>query len=387
VAQVGDVLEVTGRSENSEWLKVQMADEQEAWIGTSLVEDVVTLDQVSIVSAPATPTTVATTVAAAQPAAPPQAAPPTGTNLLTDPSFEAGGVGWQNRGMSSMLRFNAVSSYAQFVHSGGWSAQSSPPSNALYFQYVDGVTPGQTYRAGGWLKIWSSRGEDRTISQDPGDFVARICINVDGDDDPGLSSNICSGFVRPLDVWQFIAVDAVAANERITVVLQAVYSGSNHAAHDEAYWDDITLGGSPVLATATPPPVDPTVRPNPVPFGAHALRDHMNNTRSALEQMGGLLDRLVNGETQTCSEYESYYAQLAQSALFHSIPEDWQNVYNEYVFAIEHGLGTNDGVYSLCAHGGGQLTGQAYGTARQGINQSLERLNPVIDLANSLLGG
>ena len=389
VVNEGDVLEVTGRSTDAEWLVVQTADNQQAWIGASLVEEIVAIEEIAIVSAPATPTAVPTTVAIAQPtspppAAPPSAAPPTGANLLVNPGFEAGETGWNGRGTSTSTALTPADGHANFVHSGAWSMLQF---SGVYFQYVDGVTPGQTYRAGAWLKVWSSDGEDRLVSEDPGDFVARICINVDGDDDPSLTSNICSGFVRPLDVWQFIATDAVASTERITVILQVAFSGPTRARHNEAYWDDVTLGGSPIVATPTPVPIDPSVRPNPMPFDASALRDNMNNVRSILEQMGGLLDRLANGQTQTCLEYEDYYRRLSQGALYHSIPEGWQGVYNEYVFAIEHGLGTNDGIYSLCQNGGGSPTQQSYGTARQGINQSLDRLRPAIDTANSLLGG
>jgi uncharacterized protein YraI len=388
VVNEGEMLQVLGRSDDSEWLVVQTIANEEAWIATSLVEDEVLSGQIPVVDVPATPTAVATTIAvqptAPPPAALPQAAPPTGTNLLVNPGFESGETGWNRRGPTTFAVLTPADGHAQFVHEGAWSILVF---EGVYFQNVEGVSSGQTYRAGGWVKIWSSTDDDRTISQNPGDYVARICINVDGDDHPALESNVCSGFVQPLDVWQYIAVDAVAANERITVALQVFFNGPTRVKNNEAYWDNVTLGGSPVMATATPVPFDPTVRPDPVPFTAAALIDSMNNVRSAFEQMGGLLDRLVNGSTETCLEYDGYYEQLGRSALYDSIPEEWQSIYNDYVFAIDHGLGSNDGIYSYCQNGTGAVTQHSYGTARQGINDSLDRLNPAIDLANSLLGG
>jgi hypothetical protein len=169
-------------------------------------------------------------------------------------------------------------------------------------------------------------------------------------------------------------------------MLHTSYKGPARAEHDEVYWDDASLGGSPVMATATPVPFDPSVRPNPVPFAAVALRDNMNNVRSALEQMGGLLDRFINGSQETCAEYESYYAQLGHAALYNGVPGEWQGIYNEYVFAIDNGL-RNDGIYAYCQHGDGAVPYDAYSTARQAVNQSLDRLIPVIEAANALLGG
>jgi hypothetical protein len=117
------------------------------------------------------------------------------------------------------------------------------------------------------------------------------------------------------------------------------------------------------------------------------MRDSMNGARVALEQIGGLLDRIYNGSVESCADYRTHYDQLVGSATYHSIPDDWHGIYNEYVFAIDNAVDGNGGVYSLCEHGGGGLNAQAYGNARQSINVSLDRLIPAIDIANALLGG
>lgn len=150
-----------------------------------------------------------------------------------------------------------------------------------------------------------------------------------------------------------------------------------------------------VAAPPTPVPVNtPTPAPTATPenhfapgaFDGTALRDSMLNTRWILEQMGGLLDRLYNGSVESCGEYMDYYFQLLTSPTYEGIPPAWQNVYNEYIFAIDNALTRNDGVASLCVSGGGVLNEQAYGNARQSINQNLERLIPAIATANGLLG-
>lgn len=103
--------------------------------------------------------------------------------------------------------------------------------------------------------------------------------------------------------------------------------------------------------------------------------------------MGGLLDRLYNGSWESCQEYEGYYRQVMTSPAYHSLPDEWHGVYNEYIFAIEHTTDRNNGVFSLCQAGGGVLTAQAYGDARSSIAESVTRLIPAVQQANALLGG
>ncbi len=236
-----------------------------------------------------TPTPVLPT-ATARPASLPASGPaPSGPNLLINPGFEAGASNWQPRIAYPNVRqvyIYGSGEYPNFVHSGASAAVM--PNSAIYFQPVNGVVSGQTYRAGGWLKIWSSTGEDRTLSENSGDYVAQICINTFGDDDPALPTTICSGFARPIDAWQYISVDAVATNDRITILIRAFFTGGNRPKHNEAIWDDMALGTAP--AAATPTPLPPS-RPAPIPFNATALRDNMVGLRSTLEQLGGFLDR------------------------------------------------------------------------------------------------
>jgi hypothetical protein len=165
------------------------------------------------------------------------------------------------------------------------------------------------------------------------------------------------------------------------------FNNDNGAIHIETLWDDITLGLAPAAATATPPAGGAPVRPNPVGFEATALRDSMTSMRSAIEQAGGLLDRLFNGESQTCTEYQGYYDDVIRSATYSGVPDDWAGIYNDTIFAVENFLATNEAIDALCDGGGGVISSLNYGVARTGINDSLDRLIPAIEAANAKLGG
>jgi hypothetical protein len=345
----------------------------------------------------ATATAVPATATTAPPvpvSAPPPAPVVSAGNLLSNPSFELGNASWEvhNSGQS-IQNFYAAGNNPQFVHSGQQAAFQLGPMNAstfrnIYFQRVSGnVTPGATYRASAWIKIWSSSGENRLISENPGDFSARLCLNTMGESDPQLATSVCTGFVRPLDTWQLISVDAVAASDRLSIMLVSEYTGANRPAHNEAIWDDASIAGAPSAATATPPPAAEPVRPNPIAFNPTALRDSMNGVRSAIEQAGGLLDRLYNGEPGRCAEYQGYYDNAIRSATYSGVPDDWAGIYNDYIFAVEHFLATNESINSLCDNGGGTLSALNYGAARTGINDSLNRLIPAIEAANAKIGG
>ncbi len=259
---------------------------------------------------------------------------------------------------------------------------STMAGNGVYFQRVTGVISGQTYRAGGWVKVWSSTGEDRTLSENPGDYVTQICINTFGDDDPALPTTVCSGFARPLDAWQYVSVDAVATNDRITVIVRAFFTGGNRPQHNETLWDDLALGLAPAAATPTPGPVTTPIRPGPVAFNAVGLRDNMLNLRTSLEQLGGMLDRGGG----TCTEFWDYYFDFITITTYDGIPPEWQGIYNEYLYAADHGVATSASINSVCLDGGGMVIPLNYGVARTGINESLNRLIPAIDAANTLLG-
>lgn len=387
------IVEVIGQSKDGAWLVVRTAEGSEGWIAAALVASQSSLDRVSVAAAPPTPTprpatpTPAATATTA-PVAPRPAAPPTGANLLLNPGFEEGVQYWYSEGANDPLPAAVITAQQlpMSVYSGQRSALTSGGGNFAY-QKVN-VTPGVTYRAGAWVRLWSSITEDRNVSTEPQPVWAHICINTIGGYQQFIPETFCSAPVKRFDTWQYIAVDAIATRDILAVVI-AVNPNKWPPMRGEAAWDDVSLGISPKAATpvpaATATPAPPS-RPAPVAFDGVALRDSMLNAHTQLTQIGGLLDRATSGQTVTCEEFNGYYRALVGSPTYHSIPADWQNAYNEYNWAVEHGKQTSESIYALCTGGGGKLTGLNYGVARMGINESLERLGPAINMANGLLG-
>ncbi|MCP4425937.1 MAG: SH3 domain-containing protein, partial [Chloroflexi bacterium] len=208
----GQILQVVGRNEAGDWLVVLTGEGDEAWLASELVDEVDVMGMTAV-AVPVTPTPAPTSVVAAPPP-PPAPALPAG-NLITNGSFESGAVGWE---FPDWFRFYGAVDHPQFVHSGVQAAvKVASIGSVKYVQHVSGVTPGQTYQAGAWVKVWSSSGEDRTLSENPGDYAARLCLNPMNESDPDRETSVCTGFVRPLDTWQYLTIGAVAQTDIIAV--------------------------------------------------------------------------------------------------------------------------------------------------------------------------
>jgi hypothetical protein len=152
---------------------------------------------------------------------------------------------------------------------------------------------------------------------------------------------------------------------------------------------DFTIWPAGELApTPTPAPivtVAPRATAPPPGFNPTNLVNSLNNMRLTIEHMGGLLDRLYRGQSQSCEEYLGYYRALQQRTTYTGLPAEWQGIYGEYNFAAENILSTNNSIKSLCESGGGNLNDFDYGVARQGIGLSLDRINQAIQAANRLM--
>ena len=398
-----DVLQVVGQSADGQWWVVATEGDTTAWITTASVTLQSQPKPVEVVAAPPTPTPLPPTMtptlqpptatpaatatpSAAAPVAPRPAVPPTGANLLLNPGFEEGAQSWYiDMSVVGTVPAEVITAdqMPAFVHSGQKAALTAG-AKSYFYQKVNVVT-GETYRLGAWVRLWSSTGEDRSVSQNPYPVSAYLCINTIGGPQTGTPEAFCSSRVTIFDTWQYIAVDATATRDILAVVLVL----DQRDGRGEAAWDEVALGLSPVAATPVPAATAtpaPPARPAPAAFDGAALRDGMLNAHSQLTQIGGMLDHLTSGESGSCEEFERYYRALVGSPLYQAIPADWQNVYNEYLWAVEHGISTSEPIYSLCADGGGNLTSLNYGVARMGINECLERLGPAINAANALLG-
>jgi hypothetical protein len=234
------------------------------------------------------------------------------------------------------------------------------------------VVPGTTYRFGVWGKIWSSTGQDRTVSIEPAPMDIWVCIGTHGsrDDISNPEVNVCSAPARPYDTWQYFSVDAVAQEEQIVVRVLAQHNSGEPGV---ALWDDASLTVATVAATPTPVPAAaarPT-RPGPVPFDAHALHNAMLQAQSDMVQMGGLLDRLMDGGREECEPYIGWYDSLVASPMYDSVPPEWGGVYGEYVWAVERVLDSSHTVDFICSGEGGVLTNLDYGVARGGIIETV----------------
>ena len=321
---------------------------------------------------------VATNPPPAPAALPASGSPPLGPNLVINPGFENGAINWEIFRNSNI---HSATDYPNFVRSG------SASGTGRLIQSIENLEVGKNYRLGVWAKVWTSDGENRAISENPGSLSVQLCINVNGDHQIADRHTICSGLFQPLDTWQYITFDATPINNRVAIYLWSARLDEEKRVHNQIYWDDVEFGVSPIAAVPTAPPPGPPNPPIPVAFDAIAMRDNMNNSRSAIEQMGGLLDRIYNGSRETCQEYDGYYRAVVASPRYDGVPTEWQAVYNEYIGAVEHASSTNLPIFDLCfEHGGGGITDLNYGAARQGINDSLNRLIPAIETANSILG-
>ncbi|MFQ5400507.1 MAG: carboxypeptidase regulatory-like domain-containing protein [Anaerolineae bacterium] len=380
-AVLSETLAIISQSEDANWLVVQLDEETTGWIAADLVEIQGHLDYTIAMAAPPTPTLSPTRVVAA----PPPAAPPAAGNLLPDPGFENRlPLFYSYIFANPWTIFYTLDDSPATIHSGATSFMTFGGS---FYQQVSNVSPGVTYRFGAWVRMWCSDGLDRSISENPRPTTAYICINTNGDHDRWLPSSICSQPITPLDTWQYISVDAISTNDLNAAILYVTNDPGNPN-NCEVYWDDLYFGASSVVPTATPASPGPPTRPEPTPFaGGAALRDNMNHVRSMFEQLGGILDRMANGESGDCAEYEDYFRQIVTSPTYHSVPGEWQGIYNEYIGSVELGISRTEQIYEFCQNGGGWLNPDIYGLTRSGINEVLDKLHPAINAANALLDG
>jgi hypothetical protein len=212
-----------------------------------------------------------------------------------------------------------------------------------------------------------------------------VCVSPDANDD-SLENAVCSPQAGPYDTWQHLSVDAVAQNEFIAVWLISLYHGGNKGV---AIWDDASLTVAPVAATPVPEEPSPTPRasrPGPVPFDSNGLYQAMLDVQSAIQQIGGLLDRLVTGEPGSCAEFNTYYDTVVASPVYDGVPGEWGGPYGAYAWAVERALDSNHTVNFICSGYGGNLSRLDYTVARGGIDDALGQLNPAVETAAAMVG-
>jgi hypothetical protein len=387
VAEVpqGAVLSVIAVSNNGEWLQVVTDDGVQGWLFAELATvegDLSLLAGATPAPAGALPTAEGT-AQAATPVPGGAAGPPQGPNLVLNPGFEDGNANWLLAALGSVQVVSSAE-YPMFVYEGQHAAQAE--ETTVIHQTVFNVTPGTTYRFTAWGRIWSSDGEDRSVSDNPGNLAIYVCINTNADDNPSLPTSICSNSGRPLDLWQNFAVDAVATTERLSVLLVSNFQSG--PANNLTLWDGTALGISPAPLGPTPTPTvvpegTPT-RPDPISFEPVAFRENIDSLRVVMEQMGGLLDRVFNGEEGSCDEYTAFYRQVVEITTYNNIPAEWQGIYDLYIDAADNVIATSDSIISACAVGG-DISPFSLQVARSGIIDSINTLNAAATAADVLL--
>lgn len=386
----GQEVALIGRSQDNQWVVTLTESGNEGWLLVSALDPLLDLAQLPVVVSPATPTPSPSIAATPTPAPLP---PPVGivgggvagANLLTNPGFENGVEGWRFASLPLPPASYSTSDYPAFIHSGNYAA-------SLYWgsfsQLITNLTPGTTYRFGIWFRHWSSPNEDRTSSYDPDPIYSLFCISYDGTDNVHTEVKICTSQLTSFDTWSYISIDAVATGPQMSVLINLDSSTRTvKNRHNEVVLDDAVFGIAPVSATPSPTPIPytPPVRPAPIPFMPTTLRDSMIQLRYNIEQLGGVLDRLADGTLAICLEYTTYYRTIVESATYTDVSSDWQGIYNEYLYATENVINTNQLIYTNCVTGHTRVSEMDYGFARPAINDSLNHLIPAIEAANALI--
>ena len=381
----GDSLPVTGRNADGSWLLVLDADGEPAWVAASLVE--LSGDPQALAAATPPPTPDAPIA----PAAPTSSggatgAPPTGPNLLANPGFEDTSV-WIRWGIPAG-EIGRITDPAE-IRSGAGAAQVGGDELRPLFQHVYNVTPGETYRFGVWVHLFTLT-PDTFYPEDPGRRTsASICINTIGVEDIREPHSVCSPRVEPWNGWFYLTVDAVAESDKIAVLLlhhqhhdwNVTRYIRNHATYDDAY-----LGLAPVSATPTPLPPQAPGPLAPAAFDGQALLANMTAAYSTMEHIGGLLDSSIGGTPEVCPALLQDMNALKAYQPYHSIPAEWQGIYNEYIASIGLLMDAADPLYFFCLQDpDGKAADAFYTNARQGVFNALPRLAPAIEAARNLL--
>ncbi len=114
---------------------------------------------------------------------------------------------------------------------------------------------------------------------------------------------------------------------------------------------------------------------------ASQLLDNMQKLRFIIEQMGGVLDRSYRGDTNLCAEYLGYYNGLEMAPMMEGLSPELDAYYSVYQAAIAKVIDTNAGIKEACENDNKIPQGFNRDVARIGINEALDMLIPVVEIA------
>jgi hypothetical protein len=389
----GEALPVLAFSDNEEWVQAKSAEGIEGWFFAEVVtihEDgsLLNSDETSDPGAPPPPVSGSTPVPGAT--SPPRSGavtPPIGANLVQNPSFEQDGTFWVASPLGSSLRIHTEVQFPAFVLFPEKAAYAK--GSGIFYQVISGLTPGSVYRLAAWSRTWSSTDTNRNHSTNPGIYETYVCINTFGGDDPG--SAICSSRSQPIGRWVNHSVDVVAESSQMSILL--VSSLLTGPENNEAMWDEVAFGISPIVGLPTPTPTaTPIVISTSTPSsatGGPEFRDAISTLMDALTEMGGVLDRFGQGDVVTCNEYLNWYDQVSSAPRYHNVPStgeghaEWQQAYGLYVSAIDDLIRANEPLFAFCQSTDPNkiLDPNDLGNARQAIDINY----PLLDEARNLV--
>ncbi len=116
-------------------------------------------------------------------------------------------------------------------------------------QRVETATPGEMYRFGVAVYIWSSQHGNFLQSVDPGGVHVRVGIDPSGGTNPWAAEVVWSPFATFYDEWRVLTVDAEALSNALTVFIWSQVD--NPVEHNDVAVDESYLGlaeTAPVVA-------------------------------------------------------------------------------------------------------------------------------------------
>ena len=102
---------------------------------------------------------------------------------------------------------------------------------------------------------------------------------------------------------------------------------------------------------------------------------------SGVNNMGGLIDRLLRGSGESCADFAGSFITVAISPKFNNVPAAWQGLVNQYEAAIDKLIDTNKDFVTNACLTGGAFSEFNFWRARAGINDALDLINPVVEAA------
>ena len=138
--------------------------------------------------------------------------------------------------------------------------------SAGVLQNVRNIRPGTRLRFNVWVQLWSTNADAANSSYQPGGMQARACIDTIGmtigTPNYASPSIVCGAPTRQYDQFVQITVDATAASDQVTVIVDS--SSDFPVKHNDVFIDDAELfiiDGSAPVAPAPAPAAAPAAAP------------------------------------------------------------------------------------------------------------------------------